>query len=77
MSLCILKEVMNKTQSQSLLLFVFVVIHILLEIYVRNNVCTGNLHQKLVHIKYAQEKGYCELLVSLYMLFVHIFAHTR
>ena len=49
----------------------------MLRIYAGNHVRTGNLRRKSVNAKYVQEKRYCELLVSLSMLFVHLFIQTR
>ena len=51
--------------------------HLVLGNYAENHIRTWDLCRDRVDIKYVQEKGYCEILVSLCMLFVHLFVHTK
>ena len=51
--------------------------HIVLEIYFKNRVGPDNLLRNSVHTKYVQEKGYRNLLVSQYLLFLKLFLHNR
>ena len=48
-----------------------------LGIYVKNPTGTGNSRRKSPCITYVKEKIYREILVSLSMLFVHLFVYTR
>ena len=50
--------------------------HLVLGNYAKH-VRTRDLCRNRVHTKNIQEKGYCELLVLLSMLFVHLFVHIR
>ena len=51
--------------------------HLVLGIYVGTWIRTENLSINPVNTKYVQGKGYCELLVSLSMLYVKLFVHIR
>ena len=42
-----------------------------------NSVRHVGLRRNRIDTKYVQEKGYCNILVLLYMLFVNIFIRTR
>ena len=72
------KNIFHKTPNPFLLFKrAYFSSHLVLGLYNRNRVRAGNLCRNRVHTKYVQEKWYCKLLVSLYMVFLHLFKHAR